>query len=91
MKTKKLGLNTVCVHTGEVEDLTFKGAISPIYLSTSYEFDEVDALRYPRNFNTPNQEALCAKIAALEHTEAALLFGSGMAALSAVFMAFLKS
>ena len=91
MKTKKLGLNTVCVHTGEVEDLTFKGAISPIYLSTSYEFDEVDVLRYPRNFNTPNQEALCAKIAALEHTEAALLFGSGMAALSAVFMAFLKS
>jgi len=91
MKTKKLGLNTICVHTGEVEDLTFKGAISPIYLSTSYEFDEVDALRYPRNFNTPNQEALCAKIAALEHTEAALLFGSGMAALSAVFMAFLKS
>lgn len=91
MSTKKLGLNTVCVHTGEVEDETYKGAVSPIYLSTSYEFDGVEALRYPRSFNTPNQEALCRKIAALEHTEAALLFGSGMAALSAVFMAYLKS
>ena len=91
METEKLGLNTICVHTGEVEDKEFKGAISPIYLSTSYEFDGVEALRYPRAFNTPNQEALCKKIAALEHTESALLFGSGMAAISAAFMGLLKS
>lgn len=91
MKPNKLGLNTVCVHTGEVEDEKYKGAVSPIYLSTSYEFDGVEALRYPRAFNTPNQEALCKKIAALELTEAALLFGSGMAAISAAFMGLLKA
>jgi len=91
MKASKLGLNTKCIHVGGVEDEKYKGAVSPIYLATTYEFDEVDALRYPRAFNTPNQEALCKKIASLEHTEAALLFGSGMAAISAAFMGLLKA
>ena len=90
MSKKKLGLNTICTHVGEIKDMQFKGAISPIYLSTSYEFDNVDIKRYPRYFNTPNQEHLSKKIAALEHTEAALIFGSGMAAISHMFLAFLQ-
>ena len=52
---------------------------------------DVDVKRYPRYFNTPNQEFLSKKLAALEHAEAALVFGSGMAALSAMFLTFLKS
>lgn len=87
-KTKKLGINTICTHVGEVKDEQFKGAISPIYLSSSYAFDGVDVKRYPRYFNTPNQEALCRKIAALEKTENALIFGSGMAAVSTTLLAF---
>ncbi|TXD84780.1 aminotransferase class I/II-fold pyridoxal phosphate-dependent enzyme [Subsaximicrobium wynnwilliamsii] len=90
MPKKTLGLNTICTHVGEIEDKQFKGAISPIYMSTSYEFDDVEVKRYPRYFNTPNQEHLAKKIAALEHTEAALIFGSGMAAISTMFLAFLK-
>lgn len=90
MSNKKLGLNTICTHVGEIKDEQFKGAISPIYLSTSYEFDDVDIKRYPRYFNTPNQEHLVKKIAALEHTEDALIFGSGMAAISHMFLAFLQ-
>ena len=88
--SKKLGINTVCVHVGEVTDTQFKGAVSPMYISTSYAFDQVDVKRYPRYFNTPNQEALCKKIAALEHTEDALIFSSGMAAISTTMLAFLK-
>ncbi|TYB74320.1 trans-sulfuration enzyme family protein [Bizionia myxarmorum] len=91
MKHSKFGINTICTHVGEVTDEQFKGAVSPIYLSTSYEFEGVDVKRYPRYFNTPNQEHLVKKIAALEHTEGALIFGSGMAALSAMFLTFLKS
>ena len=87
---KKLGLNTICTHVGEVKDEQFKGAVSPMYLSSSYEFLDVDVKRYPRYFNTPNQEYLAMKIAALEHTEAALIFGSGMAAISHMFFAFLQ-
>ncbi len=88
--SKKLGINSICVHVGEVKDEQFKGAVSPIYVSTSYAFDQVDIKRYPRYFNTPNQEALRRKIAALEHTEDALIFGSGMAAISTAMLAFLK-
>ena len=87
---KKLGVNSICVHVGEVKDEQFKGAISPMYMSTSYAFDQVDVKRYPRYFNTPNQEALRRKIAALEHTEDALIFSSGMAAISSSLLAFLK-
>jgi len=88
--SKKLGINTICTHVGEVKDEQFKGAISPIYMSTSYAFDGVDTKRYPRYFNTPNQEMLCKKIAALEKTENALIFGSGMAAISTTLLAFLQ-
>lgn len=88
--SNKFGINTICVHVGEVKDEQFKGAVSPIYPSTSYAFDEVDIKRYPRYFNTPNQEFLRKKIAVLEHTEDALIFSSGMAAISAALFAFLK-
>jgi cystathionine beta-lyase len=88
---EKLGINTICVHTGEVKDEQFRGLVSPMYMSTSYAFDGVDVKRYPRYFNTPNQEMLCKKIAALEHTEDGLIFSSGMAAISAAMFAFLKT
>ena len=88
--TKNLGINTICAHVGEVKDEQFKGAISPIYMSTSYAFDDVEVMRYPRYHNTPNQEALVKKIAALEKTENALIFGSGMAAVSTTILAFLR-
>lgn len=91
MKQSKAGLNTICTHTGEVEDKQFKGAVSPLYMSSSYAFEGVDVKRYPRYFNTPNQEALCKKVAALEHTEAGLIFGSGMAAVSTSLLAFLHA
>ena len=90
-KNKDFGINTKCVHVGEVQDKQFKGAVSPIYMATSYAFDGVDIKRYPRYFNTPNQEMLCKKIAALEHAEAGLIFGSGMAAISTALFAFLKA
>lgn len=89
--TVKKGLNTICTHTGEVRDATFKGAVSPIYVSTSYAYEDVDVKRYPRYFNTPNQQGVCEKLAALEGTDAALIFGSGMAAISNALFAFLKS
>jgi len=91
MKNKNLGINTICTHVGEIPDEQFKGAVSPMYLSTSYEFMDVDVSRYPRYFNTPNQEYLSKKIAALEHAETAQIFGSGMAAISTVMLTFLKS
>ncbi|MDC6364358.1 MULTISPECIES: trans-sulfuration enzyme family protein [Flavobacteriaceae] len=91
MNTKNKGVNTICTHSEQLDDTVFGGAVSPLYMATSYPFDDVDIKRYPRYFNTPNQEALCKKLAALEHAEAALIFGSGMAAISTALMAFLKA
>lgn len=91
MSTDKKGINTICTHEGEIHDEQFKGAISPLYMSTSYAFEDVDVKRYPRYFNTPNQVALSQKIAALEHAEAAMIFSSGMAAISTSLLAFLKT
>jgi len=90
MSQSKLGVNTICTHVGEIRDEQFKGAVSPIYMSTSYKFDDVEVKRYPRYFNTPNQTHLSKKIAALEHTESAMIFGSGMAAISTMLLAYLK-
>lgn len=89
--SKPKGINTICTHIGELKDREFRGAVSPLYMSTSYAFEDVEAKRYPRYFNTPNQVALAKKMAALEHGEASLIFGSGMAAVSTSLMAFLKA
>ena len=91
MKDNKKGVNTVCTHVGEIKDESFKGAVSPLYMSTSYAFEDVEVKRYPRYFNTPNQEGLSKKIAALENAESALIFGSGMAAISTSMLTFLHA
>ena len=88
MTKKDQGINTICTHAGELPDKEFKGAVSPLYMSTSYAYENVEEKRYPRYFNTPNQQALAQKMAALEHGEAALIFGSGMAAVSTAILAF---
>lgn len=90
MEKKNLGINTICAHVGEIEDEQFKGAISPLYMSSSYAYENVDVKRYPRYFNTPNQEALGKKVAMLEKSEAGIIFGSGMAAISTSMLAFLQ-
>lgn len=91
MSQHSKGINTICTHEGELIDEQFKGAVSPIYVSSSYAFMDVDVKRYPRYFNTPNQEGLSKKIAALEKVEAAMIFGSGMAAVSTALLSFLRS
>lgn len=83
--------NYLCVHAGQLKDDVYGGATAPIYTSTAYDYRGEGTNLYPRYFNTPNQIALGKKMAALENTEAGMIFGSGMAAISAVFLAFLKT
>jgi cystathionine beta-lyase len=81
--------NTQCVHEGQLEDSQFKGGVSPLYMATNYSFGE-EKKRYPRYFNTPNLEAVAQKVAALEGTEAGLVFSSGMAAISTTMLSYLS-
>jgi len=85
------GVGTKCVHSGDLIDDRFKGATSPIFPSTAYDFIDVEEDKYPRYFNTPNQLALSKKIADLENCDSALLFGSGIAAIFTSLFSFLKS
>lgn len=89
--SKNKGRHTICIHEGQIKDEQYGGAVSPIYLATSYPFLDVEEKRYPRYFNTPNQEVVAKKVAALENAEHALPFSSGMAAISTSLLAFLKS
>ena len=91
MEDKIKGINTICTHVGEIHDEQFGGAVSPIYPSTSYEYIDAEVSRYPRYSNTPNQEYLCKKIAALEETDTAMILGSGMAAISTTLLSLLDS
>ncbi len=81
---------TQCVHACELVDEQFQGAISPLFMSSSYAYENVEVKRYPRYFNTPNQVALAKKLATLEQKEAAMLFGSGMGAVANALLSFLK-
>ncbi len=81
---------TRCVHAGTIRDELKKGINSPIYTSTSFEFIDQEDTIYPRYLNTPNEKAVAEKIASLEDTESALVFSSGMAAISTVLFTFLS-
>ena len=38
MKNLRKGVNTICTHEGEIVDQQFGGSVSPIFVSTSYEY-----------------------------------------------------
>jgi len=83
--------STLCIHAGTHLDEASGGACSPIYTSTAFAFpNPANANIYPRYFNTPNQRVINRKLAALEQGEDALVFGSGMAAISTLLFAYLK-
>lgn len=84
------GFATRCIHAGTLHDSTVGGVCSPVHVSSAFAFPNPTGENvYPRYFNSPNQHAVCAKIAALEQGETALAFGSGMAAIATTLLALL--
>lgn len=82
---------TLCIHAGTYHDPQTGGACSPLFPSTACAFpNAANENFYPRYFNTPNQRVIEQKIAALEQGEAAVAFGSGMAAISTLLLAHLQ-
>ncbi len=86
------GLDTKLIHAGEPEPLIGDAVTMPIFQSSTFEYagqTSYHDLRYIRLSNTPNHAVLHAKLAALENAEAALVAGSGMAAISAALFTVL--
>ncbi|MCG8592667.1 MAG: PLP-dependent transferase [Proteobacteria bacterium] len=66
--------------------------VLPIFRSTVFESGPPESeLRYARRSNLPNQLSVAAQIADLEGAEQGLVAASGMAAVSAVLLALLRS
>ena len=83
------GLDTKLIHAGEPEQLIGGAVTLPIFQSSTYEYGGQTSyhdLRYIRLNNTPNHLALHTKLAMLENADAALVAGSGMAAISAALL-----
>lgn len=80
---------TLSVHAGSTGDSLYGGIVNPIYPSSAYDYDAL--VRYPRYYNTPNQDAVVKKMVALEYGEDGLVFSSGMAAIMTSMFALLKA
>ncbi len=86
------GIESKLIHAGEPEPLIAGALSTPIFQSSTFEYSggaNYHQLRYIRLNNTPNHDALHAKLAALENAEAALVCSSGMAAITAVMLTVL--
>ena len=87
-------IETKLVHEGEPRP-RIAGAVSmPIFQSATFEYGGEEGyheIRYLRLNNTPNHLVLHEKLAGLENGEAALVTGSGMAAISTSLLAVLSS
>jgi len=85
-----LRIETVAVHAGADRDPVTRAVAPPIHLSTNYELgpgsEQIGGYIYARNAN-PTQDRLESALTALEKGEAALVFGSGVAAGAAILQA----
>jgi cystathionine beta-lyase/cystathionine gamma-synthase len=87
-------LETKVIHAGEPEPRIHGAVAMPIFQSATFQYGGETSyhdLKYIRLNNTPNHIALHKKLAALENAEAALVTGSGMAAISTSLLTVLRT
>jgi cystathionine beta-lyase/cystathionine gamma-synthase len=85
-------IDTQLVHAGTPEPRILGAVSLPIFQSANFEYageGSYDDIRYIRLNNTPNQLALHRTLSVLEHAPAALVAGSGMAAISTTLLTVL--
>ena len=96
-----MNLSEILNHHGEDREKYFNAVAPPIIQSSNFVFnsledfrgaisDELQSTIYTRG-NNPTVSILRQKIAALEHAEDALIFGSGVAAIAAAVIANIKA
>jgi cystathionine beta-lyase/cystathionine gamma-synthase len=97
----KSGFSTRSVHAGEETDPRTGAVVTPIYETSTFAFPStkvlLDVMRRKRRGNVytrwwnPTNQAAEKKIADLESAENALLFSSGMAAITTAILSMVKS
>ena len=93
------GILTKCIHAGNKKNDTYDALHTPIYMTSNYrlptdgtpvDWSGIHTNIYTRNGNV-NQFVLQDKLSAVEGAEDCVVLGSGVAALSGVFLTFLDS
>ncbi|MEQ1802023.1 MAG: PLP-dependent aspartate aminotransferase family protein [Gammaproteobacteria bacterium] len=95
MSTKKPGFTTRQVHAGVVPDPVTGAILTPIYQTTTYVQESVDrylakGYSYSRSAN-PTVRALENKLTDLEGGADTVCFGTGMAAINGLYLAYLNA
>ncbi|MFN8439572.1 MAG: PLP-dependent aspartate aminotransferase family protein [Caldilineaceae bacterium] len=95
------GINTTAIHAGESADPTTRATSPNLVMSTTYLADpdasfsvegmEADSPYFYTRWGNPTVRQLEQKLCALERAEACVAFGSGMAAISALFFHLLRN
>ncbi|MFA5293162.1 MAG: PLP-dependent aspartate aminotransferase family protein [Phycisphaerae bacterium] len=98
---KKAGFSTTAVHAGEIRYNEYGSITTPIVQTSTFIFKNIDEIKqlaagvkdrfeYGR-YGNPTQVAAERKLAALENAEDAVLFSTGMSAITTTLFALLKS
>lgn len=98
---RKQGLSTTAIHAGYYTDPQTGSLATPIYQTSTFVFSSIEegAKRFAgeesgyiySRLGNPTVTVLEEKVAALEKAEAGLAFASGMAAVSAILMALVRT
>ena len=84
---KRTKFSTRAIHAGQKPDPLSGAVMTPVYLTSTYVQQEIgkhSGYEYSR-VNNPTRDALEANIASLENGRHGMAFGSGMAAIDAIF------
>jgi len=100
MSDRAFGIETLCLHAGQIPDPVTGSRAAPIYQTTSYVFDTADHAASLFNLQTfgnvysrisnPTVAVLEERIAALENGRAALATASGMSAQMTAILAIVQ-
>jgi O-acetylhomoserine (thiol)-lyase len=100
MSDRQFGIETLCLHAGQLPDPVTGSRAQPIYQTTSYVFDSADHAASLFNLQTfgnvysrisnPTVAVFEERVAALENGRAALATASGMAAQLTAILAILQ-
>lgn len=94
MKHRRQSIDTAVIHAGQIRPRIGRAVVPPIFRTSIYEYTgetSYDGQGYSRLNTTPNHRTLHARLAALENAEAALVAGSGMAAITTGILTVCKS
>jgi len=101
MADRKFGFETLCLHAGQLPDMSTSSRATPIYQTASYVFDDTDHAASLFNLQTfgnvysrmmnPTNAVLEERLATLEGGRAALVVGSGMAAQMVALLTILQA